>query len=88
MVDKSLMRLIQLQIPDSVELEEFEIKMLLATRLYEQGRLSSGQAAEFAGLSKRAFVELLGKYGVSLFGYDFEELVKDLEDVEWENNHS
>lgn len=44
--------------------------MMLAAKLYERGILSAGQAAEMVGLSKRAFVELLGKYGVSVFGYE------------------
>ena len=44
--------------------------MVLAAKLYERGILSAGQAAEMVGLSKRAFVELLSKYGVSVFGYE------------------
>jgi hypothetical protein len=35
--------------------------------------MSSGQCAEMVGLSKRAFLELLGKFGVSVFGYSIEE---------------
>jgi hypothetical protein len=31
--------------------------------------------------SKRSFVELLGKYDVSLFGYDYNELEEDLENA-------
>lgn len=52
--------------------------MLLASKLYEQGKLSSGQAAELAGYSKRTFIELLGKYEVSIFNYDEKELEKDI----------
>lgn len=58
-----------IKLPNTVQLSAFEIKMLLASRLYERGILSAGQAAEVAGLSKRAFVELLGQYGVSVMGY-------------------
>ncbi len=39
--------------------------MLLATQIYEQGKLSLGQATELAGYSKRTFMELLGNYNVS-----------------------
>ncbi len=63
------MKTLTLNIPDSVELDNREVVMLVATRLYERGKLSLGQAAELAGLRKRTFVELLGSYGVSLFNY-------------------
>jgi predicted HTH domain antitoxin len=33
-----------------------------AAKLYESPKLTIGQAAEAAGLSKRTFAELLGKY--------------------------
>ncbi|HHB52394.1 MAG TPA: UPF0175 family protein [Saprospiraceae bacterium] len=68
----------QIQLPEELKLDEFELKMLIAGRLYEQGRLSSGQASQVVGISKRTFLELLGKYDISIFGYDFNELEKDL----------
>ncbi|MDR3123517.1 MAG: UPF0175 family protein [Treponema sp.] len=48
--------------------------MLLAAKLYEERKLALGYCAELAGLSKRAFIELLGKYGVSLFSQTADEL--------------
>jgi len=36
-----------------------------------------GQAAEMAGLSKRTFMELLGKYGFSIFNETIKEIEKD-----------
>ncbi|MGB3780267.1 MAG: UPF0175 family protein [Tunicatimonas sp.] len=59
-------------------MSSFEVGMIIATKLFEDGKLSSGQAAEMVGLSKKTFIELLGKYDVSVFGYDFEELENDL----------
>lgn len=50
----------------------------MATRLYEQGKLSLGQAAELAEYSKRTFMELLANYNVSIFNYDEQELEKDI----------
>jgi predicted HTH domain antitoxin len=47
-------------IPPSVT--EGEARLYLAMKLFEIGRLSSGQAAELAGYSKGAFMELLGKH--------------------------
>ncbi len=38
-------------IPDSVDVDNRDLAMLVSTRLYEQGRLSLGQAAEVAGLT-------------------------------------
>lgn len=75
------MRNIVLQLPDTVEIDNSELLMLLAARLYEKGRLSLGQAAELAGLTKRTFAELLGKYDVSIFNYPAEELVRDVENA-------
>lgn len=72
---------IELSIPKSVDVSDFELKMIVASKLYELGKLSSGQAAEVAGLSKRAFLELLGKYNVSVFGYDEQELEEDLKNL-------
>lgn len=72
------MRTIQLNIPETVDLNDREAKMLLASRLYEKGRLTLGQAAELVGLSKRAFMELLGDYDVSPFNYPVSDLENDI----------
>ncbi len=70
-----------MQIPDNVQINEFELKMLIASKLFEDGRLSSGQAAEIVGISKRAFLEVLGKYQVSLFGYTIDDIKEDLKNA-------
>jgi len=44
--------------------------------LLKQGRLSLGEAAELAGISKRTFIELLGSYGVSVFNYHPKEIAR------------
>ena len=75
------MTLLKLDLPQNLRLTEFDLKMMLASKLYDDGRLSSGQAAKLVGISKRAFIEVLGKYNVSVFGYDFSELEEDLENV-------
>ncbi len=72
---------IELTLPKTIDVSDFELKMIIAAKLYELGKLSSGQAAEVAGLSKRAFLELLGKYNVSIFGYDASELEEDLKNL-------
>lgn len=72
------MKTIQLNIPDTIDLNDREAKMLLASRLYEKGKLSLGQAAELAGLSKRTFMEILSDYSVSIFNYPISELENDV----------
>jgi len=41
-----------------------ELRMLAAVKLYELGRLSSGRAAELAGMSRVEFLLALGRYKV------------------------
>jgi predicted HTH domain antitoxin len=72
------MRTLHLHIPDSVEKNDSELTMMIAAKLYEEGTLSSGQAAELAGISKRTFIELLGKYGVSVFSTSPDDLKSDI----------
>ncbi|NOZ46987.1 MAG: UPF0175 family protein [Chlorobi bacterium] len=72
------MRTIQLNIPDSVDLKDYDFSMIIATKLYEDSKLSSGQAAQIAGLSKRAFIELMGRYGVSVFSNSVSDLHSDI----------
>ena len=61
------------------EPEQFaaEARLLLALKLYEMGKLSTGLAAQFAGISREAFFFVLGQYGLSPFGETAEELEED-----------
>ena len=52
-----------------------EIRELAAIKLYELGRLSSGRAAELAGMSRVEFLLNLGRYKV----FPFESELRDLE---------
>lgn len=72
------MKQLVLNIPDFVQLDEKEIAMTLASKLYEEGKLSLGQASELVGISKRTFAEMLGKYNVSLFNYPASDLSRDV----------
>ena len=60
--------------------EEFreEAGLLIAVKLCEMGRLSSGAAAELAGLPKPLFLTKLADYGVDTFDLSAEELRRDL----------
>ncbi|HKQ08891.1 MAG TPA: UPF0175 family protein [Blastocatellia bacterium] len=59
-------------------LSEDEARLLLAIKLYEVSKVSLGQAAKMAGLSKRAFMEMLGHYRVPVFNYSPDALREEL----------
>ena len=75
------MRTVSLNLPDNIDINEPELKIILAGELYERERLSLGQAADLAGLSKRAFIEILGKFGFSIFSQSEEDLLSDIENA-------
>ncbi len=64
-------------IPDTLEVNEDDVKRMLAAKLYEAGKLSLGQAAEVAGMTKLSFAEILHNYDVSLINYPVSEMTKD-----------
>lgn len=72
------MRTIQLKIPDSVDLKDYDFSMIIASKLYQEAKLSAGQAAEIVGLSKRAFIEMLSRYNVSVFSTSITDLHSDI----------
>ena len=72
------MKTLTLNIPDTLDVDNRDLAMLVSSKLYEQGRLSLGQAAELAGLTKRTFAELLGSYNVSIFNFPATELSRDI----------
>ena len=62
---------------------EQHIRLMAALKMFELGKISSGKAAELAGLSRGEFIESCSRYQVSLFNYPLEqieeEIKKDLE---------
>lgn len=57
---------------------EAQIRLMAALKMFELGKLSSGKAAELAGVSRVEFFELCGRYGVSIFNYADAELEREL----------
>ena len=54
-----------------------EIRMAAAAKLYELGKLSSGRAAELAGIPRGSFLQSLARYGVPVFEMMEDELRQD-----------
>jgi predicted HTH domain antitoxin len=61
--------------------EEMEqhLRLMAALKMFELGKISSGKAAELAGMSRVEFFEACGRYRVSLFNYSEEELQGELQ---------
>ena len=59
--------------------EEFEeeARYLLALKLYELGKISSGKAAKIAGVSRVAFLLRMGMYRVSPFQMNLDEIIAE-----------
>ena len=79
-------RAITMQLPDELNLavkttpEELaaQIRLMAALKMFELGKLSSGKAAELAGMPRVEFLEMCGRYRVSIFNYPPEELEAEL----------
>jgi len=55
-----------------------ELLLAAAVKFYELGRLSSGAAAELAGVPKPLFLAKLADFGVSTFDLKKDELQREL----------
>jgi predicted HTH domain antitoxin len=69
---------LRVELPETLSVDE--ARMLLAVKLYEVGKVTLGQAARIADLSKQAFLEILGRYKVPVFNYSPDDLRRELED--------
>jgi len=80
---------VTLSIPDEIGLalkatpDELasRIRFAASVKLYEMGQLSSGAAAQLAGVPKPYLLSHLADYGVAVFDLSKEELTHDLENT-------
>ena len=83
------MEQITLEVPEEVLIslketpEEFsrDLLMLAAVKLYQMGKLSSGRAAQLAGIPRVSFLQALARYGVPIFDLTEEELQSDFKNA-------
>ena len=61
---------------------EREVKFILAAKLVEMGRISTGRAAQWLGISKPRFLQEMSRYGLSALPVDEEEIKEDVLNVE------
>ena len=79
---------VEFQVSDSVlaslhcDPERFsqELRLAAAIKWYERGMVSQGRAAEIAGISRAEFIQALGRFGVSPFQVNAEELISEASD--------
>jgi predicted HTH domain antitoxin len=57
-----------------------QLRLMAALKMFELGKVSSGKAAELAGLSRGEFFEACGRYRVSVFNYPDDEIEAELRD--------
>ncbi|EMY71960.1 UPF0175 family protein [Leptospira vanthielii] len=77
-----IMKSLSFQIPDQIDLNEYDFKMAMAVKLYETGKISIGQAADIVNLSKSSLIDVMKNYGSSiLFAYSADDLKTDLENA-------
>ncbi len=83
------MSMVQIDVPNEVlislkespETISQELSILAAVKLFELGKLSSGRAAQLAGMSRVEFLNALGQYRVSPFALTAEELQHNIDNA-------
>ena len=69
-------------LPDSVRMSvpefEQELKMALAAKLFELGRIPSGQAAALAGLARIVFMKNLSRLNARSVDWDADEFTQEI----------
>jgi predicted HTH domain antitoxin len=66
---------------------EREARLAMAAKLFETGKLRSGQAARLIGMERVAFLGALGRLNVSALQVESDELEQDLAAAEAARHH-
>ena len=57
---------VSLELPDIVDIDQRYLMEALVAMLYVRGKLSEYQACQTLNITRRAFAEMLPRYGVSI----------------------
>jgi hypothetical protein len=57
---------VSLELPDIVDIDQSYLMEALVAMLYFRGKLSEYQACQTLNITRRAFAEMLPRYGVSI----------------------
>ena len=73
-------------LPESLGLENTEqlageFRFLLAVKLFEEGKVSIGRAAQMCGMEKLDFMDELGRRRIPVVNFDREEIAYELRDI-------
>ena len=56
-----------------------ELRLAAAVKWYEMGLVSQSRAAEISGLSRSEFISALGRFEVSVFQYNVDEIAEEVD---------
>ena len=73
---------LSMELPDTLQVSQEDIKMIMIYALFDKGILSSGQAAKILDISKRTFLENAYRFGVTIFQYEDNELEEEI--TQWQ----
>ena len=71
---------ITINLPDTLQLSEADLRTELAIALFQQERITLGTASQLAGLHQLEFQHLIASRGISVH-YDLEDLEEDLKSL-------
>ena len=58
-----------------------ELRLAAAVKWYEMGKISQEKAAQIAGLNRSAFIDALGRFGVSPFQESADDILSAVRDA-------
>ena len=71
---------ITIDLPDSLQITEADLRIELAITLFQQERVTLGTASQIAGMHQMEFQQLIGSRGICIH-YDVAEFEEDLQNL-------